>query len=58
MYYCPTLRAMKKQIRIDRLTDVDVAHVIERLYENNEICRNSLEAIRKYLATADRVTRQ
>ena len=49
MYDCP----IKKQWpNWQKLNDTDVARTIIELYKNNSRCKNSIDAIRKYLTDA------
>ena len=49
MYDCP----IKKQWpNWQKLNDTDVAKTIVELYKNNARCKNSVDAIRKFLADA------
>ena len=49
MYDCP----IKKQWpNWQKLNDTDVAKTIVELYKNNSRCKNSIDAIRKFLADA------
>ena len=49
MYDCPI---DKKFPSWQTLNDVEVAKTVVRLYKNNVRCKNSIEAIEKYLADA------
>jgi len=49
MYDCPIERRFP---RWETLNDVEVAKTIVKLYKNNVRCRNSVEAIEKYLDDA------
>jgi hypothetical protein len=37
------------------LTDVQVAQLINDLYANANVCKNNMEAIKKYLETAEKI---
>ena len=49
MYNCPTLAQFPSP---ETLTDVQVAQTIVQLYQNNTTCKNSMDAIKKYLERA------
>ena len=49
MYNCPTIRAFPDPLT---LSDIQVAQLIVQLYENNQTCKNSIEAIKKFLQDA------
>lgn len=51
MYECPI---QKKWPNADRLTDVEVAKLIVRLYKNNVKCKNTVDGIQKFLDNAKR----
>lgn len=51
LYNCPALTYYPKS---ETLTDIEVAKVIRNLYANNVQCRNSLNAIRKFLNNAQK----
>jgi len=40
------------------LTDVQVASLLNDLYANNRVCRNNMEAIQKFLETAEKILAQ
>lgn len=46
MYDCPIF---KKWPNADKLTDVDVAKLIVKLYKNNVRCKNTVDGIQKFL---------
>jgi hypothetical protein len=49
MYNCPSGAFYPNP---DTLTDVQVAKLLVQLQRSNKTCRNSMEAIRKYLESA------
>ena len=49
MYECPTIKSYPNA---DKLTDIQVARLIVQLYKNNQTCKNSIEAIQKFLETS------
>lgn len=49
MYDCPI---KTKWPNWQKLNDTDVAKTVVELYKNNHRCRNSVDAIRKYLTDA------
>ena len=49
MYVCPTVRSFPET---KTLTDIQVARLIAQLHSNNMICKNSMEAIKKYVSQA------
>lgn len=51
MYECPLLT---KWPNPDQLTDVQVAKTLVKLYKNNVKCKNSINAIEKFLEKAQR----
>ena len=51
MYNCPTIQSWP---RTAGMTDRDVARLLVKLYENNQTCKHSLDAIRAYLDEAER----
>jgi hypothetical protein len=46
LYNCPTVRSFPNP---NNLTDAEVARVIVELYKNNQICKNSIDAVKKFL---------
>lgn len=46
MFVCPMLRQYPDP---SKLTDVQVARTLVELYKNNQICKNSIDAIKKFL---------
>jgi predicted transcriptional regulator len=46
MYNCPTIKSFPNA---DKLSDADVARLILELYKNNQTCKNSIDAIKKFL---------
>jgi uncharacterized protein YcfL len=46
MYKCPVLDTYPDP---SKLTDVQVARTLVELYKNNQICKNSIDAIKKFL---------
>jgi uncharacterized protein YcfL len=46
MYNCPSIKTYPNP---EKLTDLQVAKVIVDLHTNNKICKNSLDAIKKFL---------
>lgn len=55
MYRCEVL---KNYPDYNKLTDAQVARVMVALYKNNVQCKNSIEAIRKYLEEAKKTIEQ
>jgi hypothetical protein len=51
MYNCPIVRTYPE---VKTLTDSQVAKLLLQLRNNNLTCKNSLEAIRQFLAEAQR----
>jgi hypothetical protein len=49
MYDCPVY---KKWPNADKLTDVEVAKLIVKLYKNNVRCKNTVDGIEKFLNKA------
>jgi hypothetical protein len=49
MYVCPTVRSFPET---KTLTDIQVARLIAQLHSNNMTCKNSIEAIKKYVSQA------
>lgn len=49
LYNCPVIKTFPE---VKTLTDVQVGRLIVQLEKNNVTCRNSLDAIRSYLAAA------
>ena len=49
MYECPTVKSYPNS---DKLTDIQVARLIVQLYKNNQTCKNSIEAVQKFLETS------
>lgn len=45
MYNCPSVRLPNTE----KLTDVQVAKLLVTLYKNNRACKNSIDAIQKFL---------
>lgn len=50
MYECPLL---KRWPNPDTLTDVQVAKTLVQLYKNNAKCKNSVDAIQRFLDKAE-----
>ncbi len=50
-YNCPVLRQLPDP---ETLTDIETARMLTTLYGNNVKCRNSIDAIRRYLDEAER----
>ena len=46
MFVCPILRQYPDP---SKLTDVQVARMLVELYKNNQICKNSIDTIKKFL---------
>jgi hypothetical protein len=46
MYNCPSIKSYPNP---EKLTDLQVAKIIVDLHTNNKICKNSLDAIKKFL---------
>jgi hypothetical protein len=46
LYNCPTLKSWPNY---NNLTDVQVAKIIVQLHKNNRACKNSINAIKKFL---------
>jgi uncharacterized protein YcfL len=46
MFVCPIIRQYPDP---SKLTDVQVARMLVELYKNNQICKNSIDAIKKFL---------
>jgi hypothetical protein len=49
MYNCPTIKDFPDP---KNLTDIQVGRLIVHLYENNRICKNSLDSIKTFLDSA------
>jgi hypothetical protein len=49
MWRCPQIQNLPDP---DKLTDIQVAHLISQLSENNSVCRASIEQVKIYLKTA------
>lgn len=50
-FNCPTLKTFPNP---EKLTDVQVARLIIELYKDNQICKNSIEGIKKFLEEAQK----
>lgn len=51
MFNCPTIATFPDS---RTLTDVQVARLIVQLYQNNTVCRNSMNTLREFLENAKR----
>ena len=51
MFNCPTIATFPDS---RTLTDVQVARLIVQLYQNNTVCRNSMNTLREFLESAKR----
>lgn len=51
MFNCPTVATFPEP---RTLTDVQVARLIVQLYQNNTVCRNSMNTLREFLENAKR----
>lgn len=49
LYNCPTIRNFPA---VATLTDVQVARLITQLHRNNVTCKNSIEAIKKFVESS------
>jgi formylmethanofuran:tetrahydromethanopterin formyltransferase len=49
MYNCPSIKDFPDP---KNLTDIQVGRLIVHLYENNRICKNSLDSIKTFLDSA------
>lgn len=54
LYNCPVVQTFPQ---VKTLTERQVANLIVQLHSNNLTCRQSLDAIRRYLAQAERTVR-
>lgn len=54
LYNCPVVQTFPA---VKTLTDAQVAKLIVQLHQNNMTCKQSLEAIRLFLANAERTVR-
>lgn len=52
LYNCPVVKNLPNS---NNLTDVQVAKLIVQLYKNNKQCKNSEEAVKKYLDEAKKL---
>lgn len=46
MFVCPIVRQYPD---VSKLTDVQVARLLVEMYKNNQICKNSIDALKKFL---------
>lgn len=49
MYNCPIVKTFPE---VTKLTDLQVARLLTQLQKNNITCKNSLDAIRRFLSEA------